>query len=435
MLRLSVFIAFYGASAAWAHQAEPGPMLTLGAQSSGLSVYAGLHNPAVGHLMVNPQEQWRMGYAPAFSSQSEIGQVDDFVDDINDLIDIVDDASSTQDPVQTTLDRFNSLLVTMGDEGYLKNTNRIELPLMPLYWKLPQWDATLMADVHVATQFKAGLLDAPLAYDDQNNSFTTASSAYIKGALQTGFALGYSQSVLDAVMQRDYGAKLLAGAKLSIYSIALSKQVFLLQNLDGKDIDKLVEDEFDNNTQTTTAAGLDLGLVWVAEDYRLGATLFNVNQPEFNFGPVGEDCQSKTSQISRSNCEAAADFVQVRGDIKSREVHKKTAYLAVDGMYQVNPRWAVSAALDLAAYDDWVGTQNQWLHLASDYSPQTFWLPNWRLAVQKNLAGSELTQLAVGVGFASCITLDISMALDSVDIDGTSAPRSLGFSLAISEKF
>ena len=70
--------------------------------------------------MVNDGEQFRLGFTPSLSTLTEIGQVDNFVDDLDDLIDLIDDPSLNKDPVQTVLDRFNSILVKMGDEGYVK---------------------------------------------------------------------------------------------------------------------------------------------------------------------------------------------------------------------------------------------------------------------------------------------------------------------------
>ena len=87
--------------------------------------------------MVNDGEQFRLGFTPSLSTLTEIGQVDNFVDDLDDLIDLIDDPSLNKDPVQTVLDRFNSILVKMGDEGYVKNSAELHLPLMPLYWKMP----------------------------------------------------------------------------------------------------------------------------------------------------------------------------------------------------------------------------------------------------------------------------------------------------------
>ncbi|HEY6530617.1 MAG TPA: conjugal transfer protein TraF [Cellvibrionaceae bacterium] len=412
-----------------------GSALTTGATSDHHSVYAGSFNPAVGDLMVPAGEAFRMGYAPSISMLTEVGQVDNFADDLDDLIDLIDDPSKNTQPVQTILDRFNATLEKMGDSGYIKNTAEIHLPVMPLYWKSALWDGTLMADISLTSQVQARVLDAPLSYDEQNKSFTTATAAYLKGATQSAFALGYSRGWFDAAGIKTYGGQLYAGAKLSVYSVKLSKQVFLLQKLDGKDIGDVIQDEYDNNSQSTTAPGLDAGIIWATQSYRVGATLYNINQPSFDYGAVGEHCQTRAeNSVARANCEAAADFAQVRGDIKSRETHKKTAYLSVDGTYYWQSNAWTSAALDLASYDDFVGTQNQWLTISSEYSPSNHWLPDIRGGLQKNLAGSKLTQLALGIEFKG-VSMDITWALDKTTVDDSQVPRSVGFSLAIAEQF
>lgn len=412
-----------------------GSVFTTGPTSDHHSVYAGVLNPALGELMVPADEHFRLGFTPSLTTLAEVGQVDNFAEELDDLIDLIDDPTSSSEPVQNLLDRFNSVLNKMGDEGYIKNTTALHFPVMPLYWKLPLWDGTLMADLNIGSQALARVLDAPLSYDEQNQSFTTASAAYLKGATQTAFALGYSRGWFDSALVKEYGGQLYAGVKLAVYSVKLSKQVFLLQKLDGKDISDVISDEYDRNSQSTTAPGVDLGVIWVTDDYRLGATLYNINQPSFDYGVLGENCTSRLeNSVERANCEAAADFAQVRGDIKARESHKKSAYITLDGSYYWLPNAWSSASLDLAAYDDFVGTQNQWFYLSSEYQPATTWLPNVRGALQKNLAGSKLTQMALGIEFKG-ISLDVSFALDKTKIDGSQLPRSLGFSLAIAEQF
>ena len=58
-----------------------------------------------------------------------------------------------------------------------------------------------MADISFNTQVLARVLDAPLSYDEQNKSFSTATAAYLKGATQTAFALGYSRGWFDGADQ------------------------------------------------------------------------------------------------------------------------------------------------------------------------------------------------------------------------------------------
>lgn len=417
---------------------NPGPGLTMGGGLGVTSVYAGVFNPALGSLMIAPDESFRMAYAPSFATDLEVGQVDNFIDDLNDLVDIIDEPEKAAQfgSVQSLLDRFNGALEKMGDNGYLTNSTGMHAPVMPFYWRLPVTDGTLMLDASVTTQAKASILDAPLSYDNQTGSFSTATSLYLKGAIEKAFSVGYSQPLLDKPLAEEYGGQLYAGAKLSLYNVDLSKQTFLLQKLDGKDVDKVIQDEYDRQLNSSTNAGLDVGLAWVGQDYRAGLTLLNINQPSFDYGQLGNNCLSRTENtVERANCESAASFAQIRGDIKTLESHVKAARFLVDGEYTLLPGWTVNAAADLAHYDDLVGAQNQWVSFSTQYKPSIHWIPTARIGYQANLVGSELSAISLGLSFWGIITLDAKMALDDVTVDGTSGPRSLGFSISIAEAF
>ncbi len=431
---LALFISGY--AVAGEGVVNPGSTLTSGATSASNSVYAGVFNPAVGSLMIAPKESFRMGYLPSFGTDAEVGQVDNFIDDLNDLVDIIDDPTSSNDPVQTLLDRFNAALIKMGDEGYVKNSVSIHAPIMPLYWQPSFLDGVFMLDASVNTQLKASILDAPLEFHSESTSFTTATSLYLKGAIEKSLALGYSQALLDKPLAKEYGGQLFAGAKLSVYNIDLSKQTFLLEKLDGKDVDKVIKDEYDRNLVSTTNVGLDLGLAWVADNYRVGASLLNINQPSFDYGAIGTNCQTrKEGSVERSNCESAATFAKERGDIKTLESHVKAARVVVDGEYQILSGWTVGGSADLAAFDDLVGSQNQWVNLSTQYVPSIHWVPAVRVGYQSNLVGSQLSAVTAGLTFWGILTLDAKMALDKVTVDGNSAPRSAGFSISIAEAF
>jgi hypothetical protein len=124
-----------------------GSVFTTGPTSDHQSVYAGVLNPALGELMVPADEHFRLGFTPSLTTVAEVGQVDNFAEELDDLINLIDDPASSSEPVQSLLDRFNVALNKMGDAGYIKNTTSLHFPLMPLYWKLPLWDGTLMADL------------------------------------------------------------------------------------------------------------------------------------------------------------------------------------------------------------------------------------------------------------------------------------------------
>lgn len=414
----------------------PGSTVTTGPTSDGHSLYSATFNPAAAALTVDKDEKLRISYLPSISASTELGNVNGFADELDELIDILDDPSLASGSVEETMARFNSVLEKMGDEGYLKTSVQVTAPIFPLYWQPEFLPGTLFSEMSLSTQVKASLLDDELVFKESKQSFETASSAYIKSGIQTQFALGYAQELFDEDTFAEHGGHLYAGIRANVYKLELSKQVILLQELDGEGIEDYVGDEYDSNLVSTTNLGIDIGLSWVAPRYRTGLTIKNINAPSFRYGTVGVDCERYTdASLERKNCEAAGYFASQKGDIKTHEKHVKHMTATVDSIYYLHSNWALSGSVDLAAYDDIVGTENQWLTVASAWNTRSYWVPDFRVGYHKNLAGSELTTAAVGFSFFDTVTLDVEMALDDVEADGNKAPRKLGFSLAVEEKF
>lgn len=413
-----------------------GTTLTTGAISNGHSLFSATINPAVAAFTIAEGERWRMNYLPSLSFAAEVGDVNDFVDDLDELIDLLDDPSLAEGSVEETLDRFNNVLHAMGESGYVKVSMGMHAPLLPLYWRPSRFSGTYFIEAAVDTQIRLSLLDEPLEYDDQHTSFATGSAAYLKSGIEKRVALGYARAVLNDQQKSRWGGQLYAGAKLKLINLELSKQVIPLQQLEGKDIEDLIEDEYENNLVSTTGVSLDVGVSWISDRYSAGLLLSNINSPSFAYGAVGENCaQYLEGSFPRNNCESAAYFAHEHGRLNTQEKHTKHFAATIDGAFFPTPNWSISAALDLAPYDDIVGNETQRFNMATSYNTRSLWLPDLRFGYQKNLAGSKLTSVGVGLSLFSVFTLDAQMALDEVIIDGDKAPRSMAISLAFEEKF
>lgn len=414
-----------------------GSNLTLGPSSNSHSLFAGSSNPAAASLVVDEDERWRLNYLPTLTTTLEVGNVDNFVDELDELIDLIEDPSTNTESVDEVLDRFNAVLVQMGDEGYLKSSVRISAPLFPVYYRSDALGGTLFSELTVSTQIGLSVLDAPLEYNEQNDTFNTSTSAYVKSGIDTTLAMGYSRELPSVAswLGLDSGT-LLGGVKMKVSTVELSKQLFALQLLDGRDIEEVIEDEYDSNLVKTTEVGLDIGLLYQTENYRIGATISDINEPSFDYGEIGVNCGERDDgSVALSNCENAAYFTQVLGEISSNETHKRHAVVTLDGLYSFNEKWSVTSAIELAKYDDMVGRQNQWFHIAAAYDSQSRWMPSTRVGFQKNLAGSKLGSVNFGFTFFKTLTFDVEWGLDSVSVDGSTVPRRLGFALGLQESF
>lgn len=413
-----------------------GPSMTLGPVSNPYSISAARHNPAMADLAVRADEHLRFNYLPTLAVDAEFGNMNNFVDEVDELIDLLDDPSTSDDSIEETLNRFNAVLEQLGAEGYLRVQAAATAPLLPLYWRPSEFSGTFFLEAEVLTQVYAGILDAPIAYDNQNTKFTTASSAYIKSGLEKRIALGYSRPLFGEAAVEKWGGRLYGGLKFNLINMELSKQVFHLQALDGKDIEDVIEDEYENNRVSTTNVAVDVGLTWVTPRYRAGLTINNINSPEFDYGVVGENCGDiAEGSVARTNCEAAAYFIQEEGRLKAREVHTRHAVGTVDAALFVTSRLVLAAAADIASYEDMVGGEHQWFHASLGYDFQSPLIPDLRLGYRQNMAGAELSSVAAGFTLFNTVSLDLEMGLDEIEVDGSKVPRRAGFSLSFSESF
>jgi hypothetical protein len=437
MKRTLLFGSILLASQAYAGSGavNTGSSMTTGPSSNSYSVSAGFNNPAMTSLMIHEDESLRTSFFPSIGFNVELGDVDNFVEEIEELTDILDDPSSSDLSTQEVLDRFNALLVDFGDNGYLKSSISLTAPFFPLLMKSELLGGAIGLSIEASATGGFGVLDDVLEYNNQNGSFNTATSLYIKSGVETTASLSYSRAV---PLNDWFNAKgnLYGGIKLKVMNVELSKQITPLENLDSDDIDGIIQDEYDQNQVSSTDFGIDLGIVWDAGDYRLGLTLENLNSPEFEYGAVGIGCSEIPENTpSRSSCEAAAYFSQVKGDIKARETHVKDAMLRGDVLYKLTERWQVTSALDFSEYNDVIGFENQWLHLATSYDADSWWIPSTRVGYHSNLVGTKTSSASFGLTLFNTVALDFEYGLDSVEIDGTSAPRRVGLALSVEESF
>ncbi len=413
-----------------------GATLTTGATSNGHSLFSATVNPAVAAYTVAPDEKWRINYLPTIALSGEVGDVNDFADDLDELIDLLDDPSLADGSMEETRDRFNRVLTAMGESGYTKISVGVHLPLLPLYWRPSEFSGTYFVEAAVDTQIRLSLLDEPLEYDDQHTSFSTGSAAYLKSGIEKRFAIGYARPMLDEKQVARWGGQLYAGTKVKLLNMELSKQVIALQQLGGKDVEDLIEDEYDNNLRSTTNVSVDVGISWLSKYYRAGLLLSNINSPSFDYGSIGTNCQQfGEGSFARNNCEAAAYFAYEKGRINANEKHTKHAAATLDGSVFPTANWAINASVDLAPYDDIVGDETQRFNISTSLNTTSTWLPDIRLGYQKNLAGSKLSAAGFGISLFDVFTLDAQVALDDVVIDGDKAPRSFALTIAFEEKF
>lgn len=411
-----------------------GAATTLGPSVNHTSTHSGFANPAMTSFMVPEEDRWRINYFFGGGFNIEVGDVNNFADDVDELVDILDDPNSTDDSASEVLDRFNEVLVKMGEQGYIKNSAVIHAPVTPLYYRSEELQGTFGMDVSVGTHIAATILDDELVLNTQNESFATNTSLYLKTGIETRVSFSYGRKFFE---EHDFSrhGDFYAGVKLNLINLELSKQIKALEDFAGDDIEDVISDDYDKNLKSSSGFGVDVGVVWDAEWYRAGLTIENLNSPSFAYGDVGVNCEAvPENTLARNSCEVSRYFV-AEGRVAQREEHTMDARTRVEGLIKLSDRWMVNSSLDLASYDDVTGFENQWFHLSTSYEGRGWWLPSARVGYQTNLTGSEVSSMTFGVTLFKALSLDLEYGLDTVEVDGSSGPRRLGFALAFEEKF
>lgn len=420
---------------AWSGQ---GPTGTLGHSINPVtSLYSNL-NPASNSVLIPADDTFRWGYLSNIGMSMEFGDVDNFVDEVNDLLDVLDDENLTLDDANEIIERFETLLPIMGDEGYITGGYNAEAPLMPFLYRSKKMGGTFSLNAQMDGAGSAQILDAPLVYNQPEKELETATSLYIKGATSKSFSLGYSKNVYDFSDREKsvFKGLVFGGLRANLYTLELSKQVVALTSVDDDETGDIISDSYDQNEKKTTNIGIDLGVTYIDTNYQLGATLYNINEPEFDYGRIGENCsQYPVDSVGRSNC-VAAQYFSGKGEIDLKETYTMSAKLTLDGSVQSADRhWQLGGSIDANAIYDVVGYERQLGQVSVSYFADSLWIPSVRMGYSKNLAGSELSMLHGGLTLFGGAHIDLAYGLEKVSVDGDDLPRSFGFSFGFEHAF
>lgn len=411
---------------------HPGSISTTGNTTLSHHMLSVSHNPAACSKVVRPGGSFRLSYLGNAGFYAELGDLDNFEDEVDALVDLLEDENITLDQADTQSVRFNALLEEMGRSGYLKTAWDVSVPGFPMAMHFDQLGGNVCLELSATVQARGTVLDGPLTFD-QNDGFLTESSLYLKSAVQTHFSVVYSQPVFDYKNQWLDG-ELIAGAKFKGYRLALSKQVIPFESFENDDVSDVISDQYDQNQQTSTTLGVDVGVLWDGGRYQLGLTIANLIEPTFDYGAVGDNCQQSIGTDNFDSCATAANFVR-RGRLNGEEVHRMQAVTTIDASYAIKRNWFIAGSFDLADYNDAVGDELQWVSVATSYMPNWRVVPGVRVGYRENLAGQQLSQVTFGTTLFGFFNFDVLYGLDKIDVDDSSVPRSLALNIGFEQKF
>ncbi len=418
---------------------QPGALMTLGPIASpqtGLSV---LYNPASAETVIHKDDSFRWGYLGSTGVSVEFGDVDNFADDVDKLMDDLDRDDLTAGDADDIINNYNdNLRHKLGDAGYMKIDVQFVAPLAPLLMRSDLLGGVMSVDLVGGVTAKLSILDDDLKTNAADSTkLETNTAAYLKSVQYTTLGLGYSRELDNIVTDKinEYVAgRLLSGVRLNMYNLSLSKQVIGLMSIDEDDeLSDVIADDYDGNQVSNTAMGIDLGLIWEADNYHLGFTWRNINEPEFDFGNLGEGCIDAPTNTSMNNCFTALYFAG-KDRIDLAETHVMTSQATADvALNSENKRWRLAASYDLQPVRDPVGDEYQWATASAAYVSSRF--IGARVGISQNQVGSALTMVNAGFSLFGNVNLDLRYSLDTIEVDGTSAPRTFGFNLGFESSF
>lgn len=341
--------------------------------------------------------------------------------------------------------RVDDLLLSIGDRGYANATVNGQIPIV---FAADVFGGTLGVEYRYAATASAVALPELLNFDSQA-ALTTLQSAFDPNNPQTSYDLtGGVTLAVDpltgevAIGFENDSTLLTRAAKISEFGVSWSKGLKMtggklffgftpkytsmgLSNVasrvgDITDAEELFDDIRDARFNTEGKIGLDAGVLWVAENYRLGLTGTNLLEPSFEFPALD------TSDYS--NAAIAAQLQAMQSYTLERQFALET------GLFTADHQWSLNLAYDTQAITDPIGKESQWLSISGGWHSDNFWLPNVRLGYHKNQAGSELGYYAFGLTLFGYVNFDLGYSPDKVTVDGDSLPRgasaSLGFNFA-----
>jgi hypothetical protein len=230
------------------------------------------------------------------------------------------------------------------------------------------------------------------------------SSMLSKASQTTELETGYSRLAWS-----NGSGSLYLGAEARLYFMRLSR--LSVRFGDITDSEELFDAIRDSDFENDTRVGVDIGALWVGENYQLGAQLTNVNQPKFTFPDVDLNPYSDATII---------DLIQ------SDRIYEMDRQLKLEAsLFTRDRRWSAHVGLDADSATDPLGDDYQWLTLSVGLARDSWWLPGARIGYRQNLAGTEKSYVSLGLTAFRIFNIDISSALDTVGIDGKTLPQGL----------
>jgi hypothetical protein len=241
-------------------------------------------------------------------------------------------------------------------------------------------------------------------------TFDNDSLLLVKATKISQLSLSYSRK-----LQHFESGDLYWGVKPVFYRVGLTNVSTRIGEI--TDSEKLFEDIKDANYVYENGFDIDLGLVWAAPYYQVGASLTNLIENSYKFPSV--DRQGFSSDIILQKLDFHEEFTMQR-------------QLKLDvGIYTKQRHWSLHAEVEANPVESPMRDEYQWFTLTGGYASDSWWLPSARLGISRNLAGTKLGYINAGVTVMKFVNIDVATTLDTVRLDGDELRRGFNIRLGI----
>ncbi len=457
-----LYILVMAVATAVAHAAPvyhpPGANLTSGDVSNSQSIMSDITNPAASAVQLEHDgAHVQFGIISNIGIGIEYGQVDNIFNVIDEKAkayssglavilptltgDAATDAAAIQNAIDVPVGDLNGVLATVAADGYGKAFGSMNLPLMPVVVGSGFLGGALVFDASASVTSKANGIHDNIDIDystvvtqlqtwdgvspidlgevtlDLNTQTVKVDNNTLLQTRAAGIgelALGYSRQL----MKHEQGG-LFGGLRAKYYKVGLAQSATRLGDL--TDAEQLFQDIRDATFNYDSNFGLDLGALWVSENYRLGATVMNLNAPRFTFPGLDVTGYSPGP---------------IAGQLARNYVYTMEAQLKLEAaLFSSDRHWVLNAGLDANAVPDPFGDDYQWATLSAAYLTDSWWIPGGRIGYRGNLAGEKMNYVTLGATLFKAFNIDLAMALNEVTIDGTSVPRGAMLNMGLELSF
>lgn len=446
-----------------------GSNLVYGDMSNGRTVLSDINNPAAGAVALESGEnEYKFGIFSSIGIGAEYGDVDNMFNEIDATSDDIQqvglnfvDVQTTSNNINSTVEDTNKILTLVEQGGYGKAFSSMHAPIMPIVISHKALGGSLVFDVNGSVLGRMGALAEEINIDSaQLNTFLTDVETEI-GSGNPGpvtrnagdLTLNYDPADPDgdgypiSYNIRNDSTVLLKASGIVELAMGYSRKIFqhqsgnLFTGLRGKyyrvelvrDVEKLSdlqegsEDYFDNfdrdNAEVSNGFGVDFGALWVSDNYRIGATLININEPSFNYNKIDLSARGYTYQ----------PIIDALTADETYTMEMQAKFEAA--VFSANQSWVFGGSVDANAIKDPVGDEYQWANASVAYITDSWLIPGGRLGYRKNLAGTELSMAEIGLTLFKVLNLDVAYGLEDVEIDNEVYPRTFIVNLGMELSF